>query len=398
MASFDSTDSVGVIADEVVQKFHARYSRSPTIIVAAPGRVNLIGEHIDYNDGLCLPMAIERYVMIAAAPNFDRKNQAAEFYSANLEEAATISLEVVEKSDSSGWIRYLDGVVSGFADRDRVIPSFDAVIHSNVPRGGGLSSSAALEVATATLLEVLTGTCLDPVEKALLCQQAEQQFVGVPCGIMDQFASVFGRVDELMLLDCRAQESRGISFADDEVTVLITDSNIAHNLSSSEYALRRAQCESALGKLKRSSWRDVTMDSLRSDHDSLSKTEYRRARHVVTEIDRTLEAAKAVEVQKWTLVGELMYASHESLRDDYDVSCDELDILVELARELGIEGGVFGSRMTGGGFGGCTVSVVESSRAREIKDFIFSRYEAQTGIKPYSFTSRPAQGAHVILG
>jgi galactokinase len=398
MASSYSSDSVCDLADEAAQKFYARYSRAPTFIVAAPGRVNLIGEHIDYNDGLCLPMAIERYVVIAAAPNFDRKSRAGEFYSANLDEAATIALETVERSISSGWVRYLAGVVSGFTARNRVIPSFDAVIHSNVPQGGGLSSSAALEVATATLLELLTETCFDPTEKALLCQRAEQQFAGVPCGIMDQFTSVFGRADELMLLDCRTQESQGISFADDAVTVLIINSNIAHKLSGSEYALRRAQCESALGKLKQSSWRDVTMDSLRSDRQILSRTEYRRARHVVTEIDRTLEAAKALEDQKWDRIGELMYASHESLRDDYDVSCNELDILVELARETGVAGGVFGSRMTGAGFGGCTVSVVETSRVEKITDFVLSRYEAETGIKPYSFTSRPAQGAHVILG
>jgi galactokinase len=396
MAGFDSDDSVRKLSDKVEQGFCARYSRPPSCIVAAPGRVNLIGEHIDYNDGHCLPMAIERYIVIAAAPSADQSRATAEFYSASLDEAVTIPLETSEKSRSSGWTAFLEGVLSGFAKSGAVIPSFDAVIHSNIPRGAGLSSSAALEVGTATLLEVLTGTYLDPIQKVLLCQRAEQQFVGVPCGIMDQFSSVFGRPDELMLLDCRSQKSRAISFATTEISVLVTNSNVTHNLNSSEYALRRAQCGSALGKLNQESWREVTMDELASKRELLSPTEYRRARHVVAEIERTLAAAKAVEARCWSDLGGLMYESHESLRDDFDVSCRELDILVEIAHEIGPAGGVIGSRMTGGGFGGCTVSIVETGKVEEIMELIVSQYEARAGIRPSSFVSRPALGAHVL--
>jgi len=398
MAGFHSSDSVSQLNDNVEEEFLARFSRPPSCIVAAPGRVNIIGEHIDYNDGLCLPMAIERYIVIAAAPNDDQARAAAEFYSVNLGESVTIPLEISEKSRSSDWTAFLQGVVSGFAQSSAVIPSFDAVIHSNIPRGGGLSSSAALEVGTATLLEVLTGTYLDPIQKVLLCQRAEQQFVGVPCGIMDQFSSVFGRPDELMLLDCRSQKSRAISFAATGISILVTNSNVTHKLNSSEYALRRAQCESALGKLNLESWRDLTMDELASKRELLSGIEYRRARHVVAEIERTQAAAKAVEAQCWSDLGGLMYESHESLRDDFDVSCRELDILVEIAHEIGAEGGVIGSRMTGGGFGGCTVSIVETGKVEKIMELIVSQYEARTGIRPASFASRPAQGAHVLHG
>ncbi len=398
MAGFDSSDSVRKLSDKVEQEFCACFSRPPSCIVAAPGRVNLIGEHIDYNDGLCLPMAIERYIVIAAAPNDDQSRAVAEFYSTNLDEVVTIPLETSEKSRSIGWMAFLEGVVSGFSQSGAVIPSFDAVIHSNIPRGAGLSSSAALEVGTATLLEVLSGTYLDPLQKVLLCQRAEQQFVGVPCGIMDQFSSVFGRPDELMLLDCRAQKSRAISIANTGISILVTNSNVTHNLNSSEYALRRAQCESALGKLNQESWREVTMDELASKRELLSGIEGRRARHVVAEIERTLAAAKAIEAQCWSDLGSLMYESHESLRDDFDVSCRELDILVEIAHEIGAEGGVIGSRMTGGGFGGCTVSIVETGKVEEVMELIVLQYEARTGIRPSSFVSRPAQGAHVVQG
>jgi len=307
-------------------------------------------------------------------------------------------LETSDNSSSSGWAAFLEGVVSGFAETGSVIPAFDALILSNIPRGGGLSSSAALEVGTATLLEVLTGTNLDPVQKVLLCQRAEQEFVGVPCGIMDQFSSVFGRPGELMLLDCRSQNSRAISFATAGISVLITNSNVTHKLNSSEYALRRAQCDSALGKLRQESWRDLTMDKLDTRREFLSPTEYPRAHHVVAEIRRTLEAAKAVEAQCWSDLGDLMYESHESLRDDFEVSCKELDILVEIAREIGVAGGVIGSRMTGGGFGGCTVSIVETDKIEKITELIDAQYEARTGLRPYSFASRPALGAHVVQG
>ena len=380
----------------VEHDFRSRFSRSPSCIVAAPGRVNLIGEHIDYNDGFVLPMAIERYVTIAAAPSDDHQaNPLATFYSMNQQAAATVPLDRA-LMPSPGWVTYLEGVIAGFQERGVVVPTFDAVICSTVPLGGGLSSSAALEVAAATLLEVLTQTSLPPTEKALLCQQAEHNFAGVPCGIMDQFSSVFGERNELMLLDCRSQQIQAVPFATDDITVLITNSNVKHELTGGEYAERRAQCDVALFKLNQSTWRDVTMDRLESRRDVLSDTEYRRARHVVSETARTVAAAAAFRSGDWTRVGELMYASHASLREDYEVSCGELDTLVELAKEIGVRGGVIGSRMTGGGFGGCTVSLVRTDNVAAIGERLAAQYEVKTGIKPHCFASRPARGAHVI--
>lgn len=369
-----------------------------SIAVAAPGRVNLIGEHVDYNDGFCLPMAIERYIIITASPVAGNGCQTASIYSAELRESVTIPLDKPPVPRSKGWGRYAEGIIAGFMDRGVQIPSFDAVIQSDIPLGGGLASSAALTVGIATLLEVLTANRLEPLEKVVLCQQAEHRFAGVPCGIMDQFSSVFGKSDELMLLDCRSGQFQAISFDAEKISVVVTNSNVKHELADGEYAARHSQCESALKKLKQRSWRDVTMDKLNSSQDVLGATEFRRARHVVREISRTTAAAKAIQDGHWSRAGDLMYASHASLQADFEVSCDELDILVDIAQEMGAAHGVFGSRMTGGGFGGCTVSLVEADRAEKIMRTLAMRFEARTGIKASSFVSRPARGAHVLRG
>lgn len=387
------------LTEFVEQEFLARFSRSPSIIVAAPGRVNLIGEHIDYNDGFVLPMAIERYVIIAASLADDQNAPTANLYSVGMQEVVTVPLDSKIEPGFEGWGNYVAGVLAGFQDRDTKIPAFEAVIHSNVPLGGGLSSSAALEVATATLLETITHTTLSKRDKALLCQQAEHRFAGVPCGIMDQFSSVFGRTNELMRIDCRSQEVQSVVFAADDITVVITNSNVKHELTGGEYALRRSQCDSALKKLKQSSWRKVTNELLEASKNLLSPTEYCRSRHVVSEISRTTAVATAFQSgNDWSRIGELMYDSHASLRDDFEVSCKELDLLVDLAREIGKPGGVLGTRMTGGGFGGCTVSLVKQADVRAFIHTLATRYEAEIGIHPDSFASRPARGAHVIRG
>ena len=389
-------DRVAGLRNKAESELRSEFGHEPATSVAAPGRVNLIGEHIDYSDGFVLPMAIERYVVIAAAPSNDSSRREATFYSADLEQRVQIPLVPSDEATLSGWGRYLEGVFAGFAERGTKIPSFDAVIVSDVPTGGGLSSSAALEVATATLLESLTGALLAPQEKALLCQKAEHDFAGVPCGIMDQFSSVFGKANELMLLDCRSHEIEPVPFAADGVSVLITNSNVKHELTGGEYAQRRSECELALRKLRKLSWRDVTASDVDASQALMTETAHRRARHVVSEIERTQQASRAFAARDWTQVGELMYSSHASLRDDYEVSCSELDTLVEIARNIGFDGGVYGCRMTGGGFGGCTVALVRSECVDTIKDVLHSEYESKTGIVPHSFDSRPSRGAHVI--
>ena len=378
----------------VSAQFERRYGRRPRWIVAAPGRVNLIGEHTDYNDGFVLPMAIDRYCLIAA-DNAEPDNGAQVFSVATTEEAA-ISLSAPKRHPTSGhWSNYVAGVLAGCLARGMQPAGFQAVIDSSVPFGGGLSSSASLEVATATLIEAMTGKSLDPVEKAFLCQKAEHDYAGVPCGIMDQFASVMARADHLMLLDCRSREMEHIPLVDPNVTVLIINTNVKHELSGGEYAERRQQCESAARKLGLLSLRDASQSQLESSQDQLDPIEFRRARHVISEIRRTSEAAAAIKAGDWSRVGRLMYASHDSLRDDYEVSCVELDLLVDLARHLRPGDGMIGSRMTGGGFGGCTVSLVETAKANKLAEYLARSYRDQAGIDPSVLTSRPARGAHV---
>ena len=385
------------LAATAKQAFLSQFRRQPTIVVAAPGRVNLIGEHIDYNDGFVLPMAIDRHVLIVAALSPKSDGLSATIYSENLDQTSVIPLDqILEPETDAGWVNYLKGVIAKFPKPGMTLPTFQAVISSDVPLGGGLSSSAALEVATATLLEALTGVTLDPKQKALLCQSAEHQFAGVPCGIMDQFSSVFGQTDELMLIDCLTQEIEAVPFNSQNITVLITNSNVKHELTGGEYAQRRSECQSALKQLRATSWREVSSQQLESGRSKLSVTEFKRARHVVREIERTRQAAAAFRLSDWARVGELMYASHESLRDDFEVSCEELDVLVGIGRQIGESGGVIGSRMTGGGFGGCTVSLVKNEKVDQVIAELSNQYESRFGFQPSCFTSRPARGAHVI--
>ncbi|HEX2473972.1 MAG TPA: galactokinase [Lacipirellulaceae bacterium] len=387
--------------DNATATFERRYGRPPRWIVAAPGRVNLIGEHVDYNDGFVMPMAIDRYCVIAAA---EAHGDQARLYSAATDDEAKFSLAALGATGSASaealaaghWSNYAIGVIALCAERGLRSPGFLAVIQSGVPFGGGLSSSASLEVATATLIEAMTGKTLNPVDKALLCQKAEHEFAGVPCGIMDQFASVMCRADHVMLLDCRSQQIEHIPLVAPNITVLIVNSNVKHELSGGEYAKRRAQCESAARKLGVSALRDATLSHLESQRERLNTVEFGRARHIISEIERTLQAAAAIKAGDWPGVGRLMYAGHDSLRDDYEVSCRELDLLVDLARELGAERGVIGSRMTGGGFGGCTVSLVETGKVNDVAKFLAENYQTKTGIEATMLSSRPARGAHII--
>jgi galactokinase len=374
--------------------FQEQYGELPRWVVAAPGRVNLIGEHVDYNDGFVLPMAIDRYTVIAAGP---AAGERATLTSDLATDVAAISLGAPTKHSAGGhWSNYVAGVIAGCLSRGMRPGGFRAVIGSDVPLGGGLSSSAALEVATATLMETMTGATLEPVAKALLCQQAEHEFAGVPCGIMDQFASTLCQADHLMLLDCRSRQVELIPFTDDALTVLIINTNVKHELSGGEYAERRGQCESAAQKLGVSSLRDATLEQLEAVRGKLEPVEFRRARHAISEIARTVAAAAAMKTGDLAQVGQFMAASHASLRDDYEVSCRELDLLVELADGVGRAGGVYSSRMTGGGFGGSTVSLVETARVDDVAQAITTAYRRETGVEPTALTSRPSRGAHVV--
>jgi galactokinase len=373
--------------------FRKCFGHAPPRIVAAPGRVNLIGEHTDYNDGFVLPMAIERYTVIAADQNTTKE---VTLHSSTNGETATFSVRGIVERGEPMWSNYVRGVVAGVQRLGKKVPGFNAVIGSTVPFGGGLSSSAALEVASATLLEKIARTPLDPIEKALLCQKAEHEFAGVPCGIMDQFTSVLAQKDHALLLDCRSRKTTPVAMSNPDITVLIINTNVRHKLADGAYATRRSQCESAAKTLNVPALRDATMKALAAAKAKIEPIVFRRARHVITENERTLEAARAMQAGQWDKAGELMYASHASLRDDYEVSCAELDAVVEFAQNIGKDGGMIGCRMTGAGFGGCTVSLVKTESVPRIIRSIGDAYEKRTGTQATIFSSRPAGGARII--
>jgi len=372
---------------------HRSFGLAASVTAAAPGRVNLIGEHIDYCDGFVLPFAIDRYIVIAAALNGTTEARIATSHGSG---TATFPVDRPMTPGEPEWANYLRGVVAGFQQRGHHIPGFDAYIVSSVPGGAGLSSSAALECATATMLEGLLDTVLDTREKALLCQKAEHDFAHVPCGIMDQFASAFGKINRLVLIDCRSGEPELVPFENSDLTVLIANTTVHHQLSDGGYAARRKNTEDALALIGKASWRDVTMADVEAVWDQLGDPVNRRARHVVGEIARTRLAADALARNDFEALGPLMAASHDSLRDDFEVSCKELDLMVEIARAIGPSGGVIGARMTGGGFGGSTVTLCESGKAESIANTLREQYQAATGLDPQIFASRPSQGAHLV--
>ena len=384
------------LANHVAAEFQKHYGRAPRWIVAAPGRVNVIGEHTDYNDGFVLPMAIERYAImaadVAAAPG------KISVYDTQFKQSALIEVTAPVSKGSPKWSNYIRGVLAGFQSRGVTLPALDVAFLSTVPLGGGLSSSAALEVCTATLIEAVTGKKIDPIEKALLAQKAEHDFAGVPCGIMDQFISALGREGHLLLLDCRTRKTELVPMSDPSVALLIINTNVKHELGSGEYAKRRAECEEAAKILGVKSLRDATPDQLEKAKGKLSEVVYRRARHVIGEIERTTHAAEGIRASNWPTVGVLMYASHAALRDDYEVSCKELDVVVDIAESIGLAGGVYGCRMTGGGFGGCCVALVKADAVDAITQKIAADYKAKTGIDAAIFASRPAAGATIIKG
>ncbi|MEM6750784.1 MAG: galactokinase, partial [Planctomycetota bacterium] len=330
--------------------FADAYGRAATVVVSAPGRVNLIGEHTDYNDGFVLPMAIDRKTVIAAAPRDDGRVRVR---STGVDGELDLDLGQPLTRGEPSWSNYVRGPLALAAEQGWNPPGFDAMLHSTVPAGGGLSSSASLEVATLTLIEALTGRAMDPVDRALIAQKAEHEFAGVPCGIMDQFASSLGRAGHALCIDCRDRTARHVPLDDPGVAVLIINSNVKHQLTGGEYAERRAQCEAAAKALGVPALRDAGAAMLKAARGDLDPVVFQRARHVIDENQRTLDCVRALGARDYPAVGDLMFASHASLRDDFAVSTPELDKLVALA-EAERDAGVIGSRMTGGGFGGCT--------------------------------------------
>jgi galactokinase len=374
--------------------FAARYGREARLF-RAPGRVNLIGEHTDYNGGFAMPMAIDRETVVAAAPRDDRF---AEVYSLNLDESFVFDLDHPGKRRRGIWLDYVEGVAQALEDRGARLRGAELMIFSDVPPGAGLSSSAALEVATGLALMRASGNDADPVELALAGQQAEHTYVGTMCGIMDQFVAALGREGHALLIDCRALDATPVPLDTRDTAVAICDTRVRHELSSSEYNTRRAECERGVELLREvlpgiTQLRDVSTADFRKFESRLPEPVRRRCRHVVTEDERTLAAAEALRRDDLAEMGRLMSRSHESLRDDYEVSCPELDALVESALACG---GVLGSRMTGGGFGGSTVSLVRRDALDDFRRAVSDDYERRFRTAPNIYVSEAGDGAREV--
>ncbi|XP_069685126.1 galactokinase-like [Periplaneta americana] len=361
----------------------------PNVAACAPGRVNLIGDHTDYNDGFVLPMALPLVTVIVGKKNGSDKcvvvSGAKEADSPIMVEFPVPSKEPL-KPGRPKWANYVKGVVQNFKG---TVVGFDAVILTNVPIGGGVSSSASLEVATYTFLEAITqDTSTTKKEKALLCQKAEHEFAGMPCGIMDQFISVMGKSGCALLIDCRSMKETAVPIKDPNIAVIITNSNVKRSLATSAYAERREQCEKAAKALGKSSLRDVTEDEVER-LKPVDEVLHKRARHVVTENKRTEDAAKALQEGNIAKFGTLMVESHNSLKQDYEVSCTELDDLVAAALEVD---GVLGSRMTGGGFGGCTVTLAP----KDLSDKVIAHMKKKYKGNPVFYVAEPSEGTRIL--
>jgi galactokinase len=378
---------------ELRQKFREEFGGEPRLY-RAPGRVNLIGEHTDYNDGFVLPAALELRTWVAAAARPDRRLRIR-----SLRFGATLEFDLDDPAPAPrrDWSDYVRGVAVMLQKAGHRLTGTDLLIDSDVPIGAGLSSSAALEVSTGYALLDLSGVAVDRTELARCGQRVENEFVGSRTGIMDQFVSCYGAAGHALLLDCRSLAFRLVPI-DPSVRLVICNSMVRHELAAGEYNLRRAECERGVALLKSAlpairALRDVGAAELTAHAALLPELTLRRCRHVVTEDDRVERAGAALDAGRVEEFGRLMNASHVSMRDDYEISCRELDILVELAWRVE---GVLGSRMTGGGFGGCTVSMVRADAVERFRASLAAGYAAATGITPDILICSPGDGVGVV--
>jgi len=369
-------------------EFGRAFGRLPTHIFRAPGRVNLIGEHTDYNDGFVLPMAIDRAVWIAARRRDDQRVRmlALDFGNARAEFRLD---QPIERDSANAWSNYVRGVAWALQQRGAKLCGLDLAIHGNVPRGAGLASSAALEVCAVTTFVEMASVAISKIEIAQLCQRAENDFVGVKCGIMDQFVSTLAQAEHALWIDCRDLSYQSVPLPRG-ATIVIGDTAKRRGLVDSEYNTRRAECEQAARFFGVKALRDVSIEMFKQHEHDLPRLVAQRARHVITENARVLEAVAAAKQNDLATFGALMNASHESLRDDYQVSCSELDAMVEIART---QRGCLGARLTGAGFGGCTVNLVLDDAVEAFVAKVAREYQQRTGLTPHLYVCRAMGGA-----
>ena len=386
-------DEREISAETIAPHFEKCFGHKPQVIAASPGRVNLIGEHTDYNEGFVLPMALNKINVVAVAPSPTGKHR---WVGAIGDEILEIDPADADKVGDPFWSNYVRGVICMLERRGIQVPAVDMLIDSNVPRGGGLSSSAAFEVATCTALAALCGAEVTPTDRALIGQATEHEFVNVPCGIMDQFISANGQKDHALMLDCKDLSYKLIPMTDPAVSVLVIDSAVKHSLADGGYAARRKNCEDACAILGVHSLREATLEQLDAAKDKLGDLCYRRARHVVGENLRVHEFAAAVSAGDWDAAGRAMRGSHASLRDDFEVSCAEVDTLVSLTDTIPSAAAVYGARMTGGGFGGCIVALVKSDAVEQVAHEMLDAYRNALGIETAYIVTRPGAGARIL--
>lgn len=378
----------------IVKKYQQHFTGEPRVF-RAPGRVNLIGEHTDYNDGFVFPMAIDFYTTVAVTRTNDRKLY---IRSQNMDELIAVDLED-NQTRRKHWSDYVAGMAWVLEQEGFRLPGASIYIESEVPVGSGLSSSAALEISSGlALLSTIDGE-LASIKLALLGQKAENQFVGMNCGIMDQFISVHAKADHALFLDCRTLDFQLVPLQAEEARVVICNTMVKHELGTSEYNKRRAECEQGVQIMSKDfpdiqALRDVSLQQFESVQEKLPELVRKRCRHVISEDERTRACIDALNADDLVRFGQLMNESHDSLRDDYEVSCTELDKMVSIARD---QKGVLGARMTGGGFGGCTVNLVQAEHVDEFVEHVARDYEKATNLVPDIYSSVPSQGAYEVV-
>ena len=390
--SLPSSALVDASVARVRRQFEILHGRSPALLAIAPGRVNVIGEHVDYNGGWVLPAAIDRHLVLAVAP---RRDDLVRLATADFEGVIEFDGTDLSPGRAKDWSRYVRGVMSGLVRAGHPVPGFDACVVSTIPVGGGLSSSAALEAATALAGLALTGSEMDRFAIAKLCQRAEHDYAGVPCGIMDQAAVLCCQAGHLLLLDCETETFVQTPMPAQAWSLLIINSGVSHELASGEYAQRRSACEQAAKRLRVPSLRHVKPDDLpvALEFPGLTEEMRRCVRHVVTENDRTQRCVAALRADDIATTGKLLNASHASLRDNYRVSCEELDFIAAAAQA---EAGVAGCRMTGGGFGGSCVALVRREQAEAVVRRVGESFRVRYGRVPAAFVTSAAAGAQLI--
>src|SRR6056297_787443 len=382
------------LIDEICGEFRNRFG-SEFVLVKAPGRVNLIGEHTDYNDGFVLPAAIDKAIWLAIGLN---KIGCIRLFSADMNEEYEVELSANLKRSGRSWPDYILGVVDQLRKHGMNTVGFDCVFGGNVPIGAGLSSSAALEGGVLYGLAELNNWKISPMKMAQIAQKAENEFVGVQCGIMDQFASLNGKESHALKLDCRTLEFDKIPFRDPDFKIVLCDTGVRRELAGSEYNIRREQCEKGVSIIQKThpdvvKLRDVTLEMLENQRNEMEPVVFNRCQFVIEENSRVLAACEDLEHDNIDAFGEKMYASHRGLQHKYEVSCNELDILVDIAGDVE---GVIGSRMMGGGFGGCTINLVRTGSVEAFRKQVSEGYSKQTGLEVEIYETNISDGTRLI--